>query len=322
MVGLPEIAFVAVLVIALGSELLHATRIARISLLVFGPSEKPALWARGAPFARCLALAVAGWGLLTLLEINPKVYKAKTVEESELQHIVIVLDVSPSMKLEDAGVDGSQPRRKRAFELMESFFKRVSVDQMRLSLVAVYNGAKPVVVDTRDADVVRNFLDGIDMYTAFESGKTHLFDGLELAAELAENTTIVLLSDGDTVPAKGMPKMPKSVKSILVVGIGNPTTGTFLDGKHSRQDSSTLRQIALRLGGHYHDGNEKHLPSETIGNLTAVENENPLKKLTRREYALAAVALSAIILGLLPVMLARFGTRWRPGTQPAGRHSP
>jgi len=326
MVGPPEIAFVAVLVIALGSELLHATRISRISLLAFGPSEKPALWARGAPFARCMALATAGWGLLTLLEINPKVYKAKTVEESEIQHIVIVLDVSPSMKLEDAGVDGSQPRRKRAFELMESFFKRVSVDQMRLSLVAVYNGAKPVVVDTRDADVVRNFLDGIDMYTAFESGKTHLFDGLELAAELSENwrresTTIVLLSDGDTVPAKGMPKMPKSVKTILVVGIGNPTTGTFLDGKHSKQDSSTLRQIALRLGGHYHDGNEKHLPSETIGNLTAVENENPLKKLTRREYALAAVALSAIILGLLPVMLVRFGTRWQPGIQPAGRHS-
>ena len=164
------------------------------------------------------------------------------------------------------------------------------------------------------------------MYTAFESGKTHLFDGLELAAEISggwqrESTTVILLSDGDTVPSKGMPKMPKSVKHILVVGIGNPVTGTFLDGKNSKQDSSTLRQIALRLGGQYHNGNEKNLPGETIGYLTAVDNESPFKRLTRREYALAALAISAIILALLPVMLTRFGTRWRPGIPPAGKHS-
>jgi Ca-activated chloride channel family protein len=326
MVGIPEIVFVAVLIIALGSEWLHSARVARISQLVFGPSEKPALWAMAAPFVRCIAVAGAGWGLLTLLEINPKVYKAKAVEESEIQHIVIVLDVSPSMKLEDAGGGGSLSRRRQAFKLMESFFKRVSMEQIRLSLVAVYNGAKPVVVDTRDVDVVRNFLDGVDMYTAFESGKTHLFDGLELAAEISEDwrresTTIILLSDGDTVPAKGMPQMPKSVKNILVVGVGNPVTGTFLDGKNSKQDSSTLRQIALRLGGHYHNGNEKNLPGETIGYLTAVENESPFKRLTRREYALATVVMSTIMLALLPVMLVRFGTRWRPGIPPVSKHS-
>ena len=268
-------------------------------------------------------MAAAAWGLLTLMNITPKVYKAKTVQEAEIQHIVIVLDVSPSMKLEDAGNNGSISRRRQAFNLMESFFKRVPMDQMRLSLIAVYNGAKPVVVDTRDADVVRNFLDGVDMYTAFESGKTHLFDGLQLAAELSkpwrrDSTTIILLSDGDTVPAKGMPQMPKAVKNTLVVGIGNPVTGTFLDGKNSKQDSSTLRQIALRLGGQYHNGNEKNIPGETINNLTAVEQEGPFKKLGRREYALATLTISSIMLALLPVMLVQFGTRWKPGI-PRGR---
>jgi Ca-activated chloride channel family protein len=179
------------------------------------------------------------------------------------------------------------------------------------------------VVDTRDADVVRNFLDGVDMYTAFESGKTHLFDGLQLAAELSrpwrrDSTTIILLSDGDTVPAKGMPQMPKAVKNTLVVGIGNPVTGTFLDGKNSKQDSSTLRQIALRLGGQYHNGNEKNIPGETINNLTAVEQESPFKRLGRREYALATLTISSIMLALLPVMLVQFGTRWKPGI-PRGR---
>ena len=323
MVSLPEILSLAVLIASLGTEWLHSRRTGKIAQLVFGPSGKPALWARFIPIVRCIAMAAAAWGLLTLMNITPKVYKAKTIQEAEIQHIVIVLDVSPSMKLEDAGNNGSISRRRQAFNLMESFFKRVPMDQMRLSLIAVYNGAKPVVVDTRDADVVRNFLDGVDMYTAFESGKTHLFDGLQLAAELSkpwrrDSTTIILLSDGDTVPAKGMPQMPKAVKNTLVVGIGNPVTGTFLDGKNSKQDSSTLRQIALRLGGQYHNGNEKNIPGETINNLTAVEQESPFKKLGRREYALATLTISSIMLALLPVMLVQFGTRWKPGV-PRGR---
>ena len=115
--------------------------------------------------------------------------------------------------------------------------------------------------------------------------------------------------------------MPKSVKGILVVGVGNPVTGTFLDGKNSKQDSSTLRQIALRLGGNYHNGNEKNLPGETIAHLTSVENESPFKKLTRREYALATLAISTIILALLPVMLVRFGSRWKPGITPSSKPS-
>ncbi len=323
MVSLPEILSLAVLIASLGTEWLHSRRTGKIAQLVFGPSGKPALWARFIPIVRCIAMAAAAWGLLTLMNITPKVYKAKTVQEAEIQHIVIVLDVSPSMKLEDAGNNGSISRRRQAFNVMVSFFRRGPMDQMRRSLIAVYNGAKPVVDDTRDADVVRNFLDGVDMYTAFESGKTHLFDGLQLAAELSkpwrrDSTTIILLSDGDTVPAKGMPQMPKAVKNTLVVGIGNPVTGTFLDGKNSKQDSSTLRQIALRLGGQYHNGNEKNIPGETINNLTAVEQESPFKKLGRREYALATLTISSIMLALLPVMLVQFGTRWKPGV-PRGR---
>jgi Ca-activated chloride channel family protein len=265
-----------------------------------------------------MAVALAMWGLTTLLTIEPKIHKARAVDPDEIRHIVIVLDVSPSMKIKDAGEDGTRTRRKRAFELMESFFKRVRVEQMRLSLIAVYNGAKPVVVDTKDAEVVRNFLDGMDMYTAFEAGKTHLFDGLDLATEISsqwrqDSTTIVLLSDGDTVPSVGIPKMPRSVNGILVIGVGNPIKGTFLDGQNSKQDASTLRQIALRLNGTYHDGNVKHIPSETISSLVSVEEKSALEKMTRREYALVAIGTSALILAALPFILNSFGTKWRVG---------
>ena len=318
MVVNPEISALAALVLTIGAEMIHSRRITNIAILSFGPSSLPSSWARIAPATRCMAVALAMWGLTTLLTIEPKIHKAKAVDPDEIRHIVIVLDVSPSMKIKDAGEDGTRTRRKRAFELMESFFKRVRVEQMRLSLIAVYNGAKPVVVDTKDAEVVRNFLDSMDMYTAFEAGKTHLFDGLDLATEISsqwrqDSTTIVLLSDGDTVPSVGIPKMPRSVNGILVIGVGNPIKGTFLDGQNSKQDASTLRQIALRLNGTYHDGNVKHIPSETISSLVSVEEKSTLEKMTRREYALVAMGTSALILATLPFILNSFGTKWRVG---------
>jgi len=231
---------------------------------------------------------------------------------------VLVLDVSPSMRLEDAGPDKQLSRMHRTGEVMESFFKRVTMQQYRMSVVAVYNGALPVVVDTFDIDVVRNILTDLPMHHAFKAGKTDLFTGLEEAARIAQpwkpnSTTIILLSDGDTVPATGMPRMPASVRDMLVVGVGDPTTGKFIDGRQSKQDVSTLRQIAARLNGTYHNGNEKHLSSELLKQLTTKEAESVWEKLTKREYALIVAALACLIYALLPILLHYFGTRWQPG---------
>lgn len=316
-----ELATIGAVILAAAAELWHTHRIKRLASLAFGPKRRPALWVFLAPVLKVAAIGLLAWGLMSLiLAVKPKVYQAKAVEDDEIRHIVIVLDVSPSMKLADAGPERNESRSKRAYDVMESFFKRVSMEQMRLSLIAVYNGAKPVIVDTKDADVVRNFLDGLDMYQAFDTGKTKLFTGLEEAAKIAKpwkprSTTVVLLSDGDTVPATGMPKMPASVDNVLVVGFGDSRSGKFIDGRQSRQDSSTLRQIALRLGGEFHDGNEKHLPSDVLATLTQIESESPFDKLTRREYALISCAAGALILSLLPVALHLFGTGWRPGAR-------
>jgi Ca-activated chloride channel family protein len=269
------------------------------------------------------ALAAPCWGLVTLLELTPKVHQAQTLDEGDYRHIVLVLDVSPSMRLVDAGPKMDQSRMRRARELMESFFKRVAVEQYRISVVATYNGAKPVVVDTRDIEVVRNILSDLPMHHAFQAGKTDIFAGLQEAAGIARtwnprSTTLVLVSDGDTVPATGMPKMPASVSGVLVVGVGDPRAGKFIDGRQSRQEVSTLRQLAVRLGGTYHNGNEKHLASATLQALTAVTSATPLERLTRREYALIACGSGATLIALLSPLLHLAGTRWRPGV-PAGR---
>ena len=321
---LPELIAIAVMILLGIGEIFHATRVRRLAPLAFGPSSRPALWAHMAPVLRPVGAGLLCWGIITLLTVEPKVYKAKVVEEDEYRHILIALDVSPSMKLDDAGVDKKQRRSKRAFDLMQSFFKRVSVDQMRLSLVAFYTDALPVVVDTKDPDVIRNFLDDRDMYQIFEKGETEIFKGIEECARIAKeerwkpgSATLVIMSDGDSVPSTGMPKLPPAIRDVLVVGVGDPRVGKSINGRQSRQDAATLRQIALRLGGIYHDGNTKHFKTDVLMQLTDVEKESAFEKLTKREYALAACAIGGMLLAGLPILLQLAGTAWRPGRRPS-----
>lgn len=314
-----ELSAAAVLLIVTAAELIHARRARRLAPLAFGPSLRPMFWARLAPLLRVASLTAVCWGLVTLMLLEPKIHRrGETLSESERKHVVLVLDVSPSMRLQDAGPEQDQSRMKRGSAVMESFFKRVAMQQFRISVVAVYNGAKPVVIDTSDVEVVRNILGDLPMHYAFPVGKTDLFSGLEETVKIVRpwkprSTTVILLSDGDTVPSTGIPRMPASVANVIVVGVGDPVTGRFIDGRQSRQDASTLRQIAVRLGGTYHNGNENHLSTSLLRKITKSEAEGKFEKLTKREYALLAVALGAIIYGLLPLMLELGGTFWRPG---------
>ena len=319
-----ELAAMGAAILCLFAEMLHAIRVRRVAELAFGPTRRPALWAIAAPIFRVCAVAALTWGMVTLILIQPKVHQAEVVQDGEYKHIVMVLDVSPSMRLQDAGTTKDISRMRRAREVMESFFQRVAIEQFRVSVIATYTDAKNVVVDTKDLEVVRNILGDLPMHYAFSSGKTDIFAGLREAFEIArpwnpKSTTLILVSDGDTVPATGMPKPPASIGSFLVVGVGDPVKGKFIDGKNSRQEVSTLRQVAMRLGGFYHNGNEKHLSTDLLKQLTSAKKESPFEKLTRREYALMACALGAAVLALLPILLHYFGTSWRPG---ANRSSP
>ena len=314
------VAATGVFVLSIGAEMMHAVRVRRVAALAFGPGRHAAFWTRSAPLLRAASLAALTWGLITLIELTPKVHKGEVLSDGEYRHVIIVLDVSPSMRLEDAGPERDKSRMKRARDVMESFFKRVPMEQFRVSVVAVYNEAKSVVIDTRDIDVVRNILGDLPMHYAFIAGETDLFAGLKEAALIARpwqprSTTLIMVSDGDTVPATGMPKMPAAVRDVLVVGVGDPTKGTFIAGRQSRQDTATLRQIALRLGGSYHNGNENHLTTATLNMLTEQAEANPLEKLTRREYALFACACGSLIYALLPVLLHTAGTSWKPGSR-------
>jgi Ca-activated chloride channel family protein len=278
------------------------------------------VWA--APWLRIAALGALAWGLATLLLLMPKAHKSGFIAENEYRHLLLVLDVSPSMRLQDAGPSGKQSRAQRTADILKSFFERIPIDRYRISIVATYTGAKPVVTNTTDMEVVRNILLDLPMQFAFKAGPTDIFAGLEEAARIArpwrpKSTTLVVVSDGDTVPATGMPKMPDSVANVVIVGVGDPVAGKFIDGHQSRQDASTLRQVAVRLGGTYHNGNEKHLSSDLLSRITAIPGQGVFEKLTRREYALIACIAGGCVLALLPLALHYLGTRWIPGVRVA-----
>lgn len=306
------------------AEVVHLRRVRRIGPLAFGPAGRPAGWVAAVPLARALAAGLLACGLAALLVIAPAAHGGKPVDAKKLRHLVIVLDVSPSMQLVDAGVDGKQSRRARAAALIRSLLSRVPVEQCRISVIAVASGALPVVEDSRDPEVLANILDDLPLNYAFKAGKTDLFAGLAEAARLAKpwrpgSATVLVVTDGDTVPATGLPRMPESVSGTILVGVGDAATGKFIDGHMSRQDAATLRQVAARSGGFYHDGNAKHVPTDSLVALGMVPKDRLLDRLGLREYAIAASVIGAGLLAALPAALAAWGTSWRPGVRTPAR---
>ncbi len=308
--------------VVLAAEWLHGTRVRRVGRLLFGPKGKPEAWTVVVPWLRSAGAGLLAWGLLTLiLDVEAKQHGSDTIKEEDWRHLVLVLDVSPSMRLEDAGPELEQSRAHRGRDVLNSIFSRVAIGGYKVSVVATYSGAIPVVVDTTDAEVLQNVLSDLPMHYAFKRGETRLFDGLEEAARIAkdweeDSTTLIVVSDGDTLPPLGMPIMPPSVSGSLVVGVGDPTTGKFIDGRNSRQDVSALRQMAVRLDGTYHDGNRMHVASGVLRDITSGRGEGPLSQWSRREYALMATLLGAALMALIPMLLHFFGTRFLPGRRP------
>jgi Ca-activated chloride channel family protein len=311
-----------VVVLAVGAELVHFMRVLRAAPLAFGPRRARLALAAVNPLLRVLALAAAAWGLTVLVTFPPKSHRQGEIKESEYRHLVLVLDVSRSMTAEDSGPTGKQQRRERAADLIQSFFERVQAERYKTTIVAVASEAKLVVLDTSDREVIRNILADLPMRHAFKPGETNMFAGLEEAARIAKpwapgSAVLMVVTDGDTVPATGMPKMPASVgNNVVMVGVGSTAVGTPFGGHMSRQDASTLRQVATRLNGAYHDGNQKHLTTELVSRIDEKARPKAAEKWTPREYALLCVGVGTGLLALLPVLLTLVGTGWEPGRRP------
>ncbi len=319
----------AALLVAAAAERLHAARVARVARLAFGPGGRPAEWARIAPTLRVAAVGAAAWGAAVLATFDP-VHRDERPKREPSKQLIICLDVSPSMQLKDAGP--GTPKVSRAAwggRVVQGILDRLDTETTRVSLMAFYTKALPVVQETFDKEVVRNALDGLPMYVAFEPGPTDIHKGVSAALDLArvwprKSAVLVVVSDGDASASAAAYRLPDSISDAIVIGVGDPHRSSVINGHGSRQDAASLQQLAARLGGVYHNGNEKHLPSEVLSKLSVTNPRNTLG-VGLREAALVAVGAGGASLALLDPLLILFGrtgplrrVRSRPAQAAAG----
>ncbi|MBL9147583.1 MAG: VWA domain-containing protein [Phycisphaerae bacterium] len=334
------VAAMAALLAAL-AEWLHARRVRRVERLAFGP-KGPAAWTVVVPPLRVLAFALTTWGAMVLVFYTSERTSTKARREAS-QHLLVALDVSPSMHLADSGprtglssaartpgattalAPGSKPERMKraawAGELVKGILDRLDPDTTRMSVVAFYSDALPIVTETFEKEVVANILDGLPMYVAFEGGGTNVAKGIEKAFEIArpwpeKSATLVIVSDGDSMDAKLPGRRPDSIADVIVIGVGDPKSALMVGGHRSRQDAESLKRIALQLGGIYHDGNERQLPSSVLDGLSMITPQGA-DAIGLREMALLAVGVGGGVLAFLGPTLLLFGTR-RSSRGPAG----
>lgn len=314
-----------VFAVALLAEFAHSRRIRRLAPLAFGRAYVKRKWTWVAAPLRVFCATVLAWCLFHLCVISQASGgdEAAEVPEEHVHQLLLVLDVSPSMHLKDAGPESVQSRAKRAAEVFSSMIERLDLRYFRFNLVAVYSDSRPVVEKCRDPEVIFNILNDLPLFLTFDNGKTRLDKGINNAFELCEDwqagsATMIVLTDGDTIPEEGLKTPPPAIRDVLVVGIGKTSKGVFIDGHNSRQNQAVLRKVASRLGGAYTDANNKQVGSLVMDDLIELGREREEAHLGRREYCLIGSLVSALILALLPLLLDQFGARPRQGLQPLG----
>ena len=310
----PLPAALLVLLLSALAEALHARRVRVAARLAFGPEGASRGWTIIAPLLRCIALAAFAWGLAVMWQLHQAAKDGKPADTKEPVRLVFVADLSPSMYLKDAGPEGKQTRQERMREEVETVLMRVGGD-LRYGVIGFYTEAHSVVMDARDPELVRNVFNGLPLQYVMKAGSTDLGTAINAAVKMvdgmpAQTVRLVVFTDGDTIPLQPILPRPKSVKDVLVLGVGNPRKGTFIAGHQSRQDAEVLATVARSLRGSYFDVNEKHLPTAALGDLV---QRTPLPKsgLDLAQWAVLAMALGSAILALLPVALQYAGSRWR-----------
>lgn len=294
------------------AEWLHNRRIARVAYLAFGASGRPRRWAALAPAIRVIAGALLAFGLTVLFWMEPKsIEKEPTLEASK--HLLVCLDASPSMFVADSGPNGKIKRAIWAGEVIQAILDRLDTETTRVTVFAVYTKSIPVIEETFDRNVVRNLLDGLPLYAAFEAGPTKLSTGVADALNYArkwqpKSATLVIISDGDSEEKTDVRSIPSSIADTIVIGVGDPIRPTMVSGHRSTQDTASLKLLASKLNGVYHQGNNKQLPSHIVNKLTMVR-PRVTEGIGLRELALACIALGGTALCFLGPALLLFGKR-------------
>lgn len=306
----------AVALLAVLGEALHARRIARVARLAFGPPARPRWWARAAPLIRIVGVTLLAFGAATLTVYDPR-GNDQTPSPRASRQLLIALDVSPSMLIKDAGPNADKVSRSRwAGSVVQGVLDRLDMKETRITLVAFYTKAITVLQDTTDKNVISNMFDGLQLHVAFEAGPTDLASGVNASLNVAKSwarrsTTLLVISDGDARTTLGAVSPPPAIADTIVIGVGDPNRASVVSGHSSKQEATSLKTLAARLGGYYHDGNQHHLPTAILRKLSMI-SPNDGGDLSLRDAALAALGTGGFLTAFIGPALMWAGVRRAP----------
>lgn len=227
--------------------------------------------------------AVAGLVLLVLALARPQVPGAAEPTKAKSRNIMLVLDISSSMKARDF-----TPNRLHAAKtVMREFIKRRQGDLMGLVIFAGKAFLQAPL--TNDVDVLDRLVDQAEMGLLPDGTAigTALALGVGQLKELPRNSgVVVLITDGAN--NTGQPGPMQAAEAARALGIrvhaiglsSADTSNTWLNGvwsvrtlsaRLSGRDEAALKTIAARTGGQYYRASDPETLEQIMGEIDPLE---------------------------------------------------
>lgn len=270
-------------------------------------------------------LAAVIWICLVLAAARPQWLGEPVSIPSEGREMMLAVDLSGSMKIEDMLVNGRQVNRLTMIKsVLHDFIKRRVGD--RLGLILFADTAYLQAPLTYDRETVATLLD--EAVIGLVGEQTAIGDAIGLGVKRFElktdsNRVLILLTDGQNTAGNISPEQAKELAvdagvTVYTIGVGADvmTVNSFFGSRQvnpsQELDETMLTDIAKATGGQYFRARDAAELEQIYAMLDQLQpiagDERKMRPLTALYYYPLALAL---ILSLLPVIGLLFSLLWR-----------
>ena len=259
------------------------------------------------------------WLLLVIAVARPTWVGDSVALPSSGRDLMVSIDISGSMEMEDMMIDNQQVNRLVAVKaLMKEFIERRDGD--RLGLILFGEQAYLQTPLTFDLKTVQLMLDETEIGLA-GSSRTAIGDSIGLAVKRlkdrdAENRGLILLTDGQNNtgvlnPIQAAELAEHAGVTIYTIGVGaermvvrNSFFGNRTINPSKELDEATLKAVAEKTGGQYFRAKNTQELQQIYAKLDELEPVEDLDQSYRPSKALFFIPLLlAIVLSLFKVLL-------------------
>ncbi len=270
-----------------------------------------------------LAMLALCWSLLVLALSQPQWLGDAVDIPTEGREMMIAVDLSGSMQIEDMSLHGSTVNRLDMLKVVLGDFIERRVGD-RLGLILFGDDAYMQTPMTFDRKTVKQMLD--ESVLGLVGRKTAIGDAIALAvkrfdAKQKSNKVLLLLTDGQNTAGKVSPEQALELAiakdiTIYSIGIGADVMlqqslfGTRRVNPSSELDEKTLTKLAEQTGGKYFRAKDSQGMSQIYQLLDQLEpieqDQQQMRPLTALFYLPLAAALLISMLYLIIINFPRF----------------